>query len=488
MLAIATGWLNVSKSTRLVVKCTKIIFLEPTYSDNTAFMGAIDTDIHQEQDALQLRSVLQTKINSSIYSSLGMFLALFVLAFYFWGMSSTNLIVVWVAIIALGLLLRVGVMRVYSKKINSLDYPGLLKFKRALFFCSLILQTAVGAGVWFLGAEATPLMKLSMTAAICFYGVAILTTLSNDYHVYLYSSALLLIQPAIFWLFQGLQFYWVSVLIICAIVISLKIASAVSKNFAESIDIRFEQNTTMAKLTKARAETQLALEKAEKAIEDKAFFLASASHDLRQPLFAVNMINETLQLHDLSDSAIRLLKIQGQSIEAMNYMFNNLLDISHFDSQKVTTVLKDFDIHDLLLTMKEEFSTVALEKGLQIRFDIPNVIVHSDFDLVARVLRNLISNAIRYTASGKVIASADVVHKELLISVYDTGRGIAEADHERVFHEFVQLDAMPGEVKAGIGVGLAIVKHIDDLLGLRLEMKSDPSVGTTVSFYLPTAS
>jgi signal transduction histidine kinase len=456
-------------------------FLEPTYSDNTAFMGAIGTDIHQEQDALQLRSVLLTKMNSSIYSSSGMLLALFVLAFYFWGMSPSNLIVVWVAIIALGLLLRMGVMRIYSEKINSLDYPELLKFKQSLFFCSLIIQTAVGAGVWFLGAEATPLMKLSMTAAICFYGVAILTTLSNDYHVYLYSSTLLLIQPAIFWLLQGLQFYWVSVLMICAIVISLKVVSAISKNFAESINIRFEQNTTMAKLTKA-------LEKAEKAIEDKAFFLASASHDLRQPLFAVNMINETLQLHDLSDSAIRLLKIQGQSIDAMNYMFNNLLDISHFDSQKVTTVLKDFDMHDLLLTMKEEFSTIAVEKGLQIRFDIPNVIVHSDFDLVARVLRNLISNAIRYTPSGEVVASARVVHKELLISVYDTGRGIAEADHERVFHAFVQLDAMPGVVKAGIGVGLAIVKHIDDLLGLRLKMKSVPGVGTTVSFCLPTAS
>jgi signal transduction histidine kinase len=451
-------------------------------------MSAIDTDRHQEQDALHLRSVLLTKMSSSIYSSSAMFLALFVLVFYFWGMSPGNLIVVWVAIIALGLLLRVGVMRIYSEKINSLDYPGLLTFKRSLFFCSLIIQTAVGAGVWFLGAEATPLMKLSMTAAICFYGAAILTTLSNDYHVYLYSSTLLLIQPAIFWLLQGLQFYWVSVLMIGTIVINLKVVSAISKHFADSIDIRFEQYRTIAKLTKDRAETQLALEKAEKAIEDKAFFLASASHDLRQPLYAMNMINETLQLHDLSDGALRLLKIQGQSIGAMTDMFNDLLDISYFDNHKVTTVLKDFDMHDLLLTMKEEFSTIAVEKGLHICFDIPNVIVHSDFDLVTRVLRNLISNAIRYTASGEVVASANMAHKELLISVYDTGRGIADADHERVFHAFVQLDAMPGVSKAGIGVGLAIVKHIDDLLGLRLQMKSDPGVGTTVSFCLPTAS
>jgi signal transduction histidine kinase len=172
----------------------------------------------------------------------------------------------------------------------------------------------------------------------------------------------------------------------------------------------------------------------------------------------------------------------------MTDMFSGLLDISHFDSHKVTTALKDFDMHDLLLTMKDEFSTIAVEKGLQIRFDIPNVIVHSDFDLVARVLRNLISNAVRYTASGNVVASANVAHKELFISVYDTGPGIAGADHERVFHAFVQLNAMPGVSKAGIGVGLAIVKHIDDLLGLRLQMKSDPGVGTTVSFCLPTAS
>jgi signal transduction histidine kinase len=268
---------------------------------------------------------------------------------------------------------------------------------------------------------------------------------------------------------------------------------AISKNFTESIYIRFEQNRAMAKLTKARAETQLAPQKSEKAIEDKAFFLASASHDLRQQLFAMNMINETLQLNCLSDSAVRLLKIQGQSIDPMTYIFNDLLDTSCFDSQTVTTTLKDFDMHDLLLTMKEEFSAIAVEKGLRIRFDIPNVIVHSDVDFVARVLRNLTGNAARYTASGEVAASANVVHKELLISVSDTGRGIADADHERGFHAFVQLDAMPvvskaGVSKADIGVGLAIVKPIDDLLGLRLQMKSDPGVGTTVSFCLPKAS
>jgi hypothetical protein len=127
---------------------------------------------------------------------------------------------VWVAIIVLDLLIQELIMSTYSEKINSLDYSGLLTFKQSLSFCSLIIQTAVGAGVWFLGAEATPLMKLSMTAAICFYGIAILTTLSNDHHAYLYSSTLLLIQPAIYWLLQGLQLYWVSLLMICAIAIN----------------------------------------------------------------------------------------------------------------------------------------------------------------------------------------------------------------------------------------------------------------------------
>jgi signal transduction histidine kinase len=351
-----------------------------------------------------------------------------------------------------------------------------------------MVQAAVGSGIWFLVPEATTLMKLSMTAAICFYGIGIILALSNDYRVYLYSSTLLFMQPLVYWLFQGIEFYWVSLTIIFVVFVGLTIVRTISKNFAESISIRFEQNGLMANLVHARTETLFALQKAEKAIMDKAFYLASASHDLRQPLFAVNMINETLQLHELPDSALRLLKIQSQSIDAMNNMFNNLLDISQFESKKITIVRKDFDINDLQLSMADEFSTIAAKKGLQFRFEIPQVAVHSDFDLVGRVLRNLISNAICHTTTGEVVVSGEVLNQELVIAVHDTGQGIDEADHERIFDPFVQLNPAPGTGKTSIGVGLSIVKHISELLDLRLQLKSKPEMGTTMSFYLPIAS
>jgi signal transduction histidine kinase len=362
-----------------------------------------------------------------------------------------------------------------------------MKVNGTAVVCSVLMQSAMGAGIWFLGDTATPEIYLSMTAAVCFYGLSVMISLANDFRSYLFSSTLLYSQPLLYWLFEGINGFWLVAVILFSSGIGIMLVKTISHNFAKSSNARFDQGSLVEDLVQARSETELALEKAEKAIEDKAFFMASASHDLRQPLFAVNMINETMQLHELPDSAQRLLKIQGKSIEAMNYMFTNLLDISHFDSRKVTTVLREFAIHDLLLTMKDEFSTIADEKGLNFRFDVPKTTVHSDFDLIARVLRNLISNAIHYTTSGEVVASGNIVGQELFISVYDTGRGIAEADHERIFDAFVQLDNMAGVSKPGIGVGLSIVKHIDDLLGLRLQMKSNFGVGTTMSFCLPVA-
>ena len=453
----------------------------PTLMSNT------DTDLNEDRSAFYLRSVLESKIQVNLSVFVGLIVSLCAFTAYLWvNLSQTNLID-WVGLVTLTLMLRVVVMHRRGPLIESLDYQRLLQFKRALFITSLLMQSAMGAGIWFLGDAATPALYLSMTAVVCFYGLSVMISLANDFRSYVLSSTLLYCQPLLYWLSGGIDNVWVVATILFSSGIGIMLVRTISHNFAKSTNARFDQGKLMVELMQARTETQVALEKVEKAIEGKAFFMASASHDLRQPLFAVTMINETLQLHELPDSAQRLLKIQSQSIEAMNYMFNNLLDMSYFESNNVTKALKDFDVHDLMLTMKDEFSTIANEKGLNFRFDIPNAMVYSDFDLVARVLRNLISNAIHYTISGEVSASGSVVGGELLVSISDTGQGIADADHERIFDAFVQLDTMPGVSKSGIGVGLCIVKHIDDLLGLRLQMKSNPGVGTTMTFYLPMA-
>ncbi|MFT5792386.1 MAG: signal transduction histidine kinase [Candidatus Pseudothioglobus sp.] len=450
-------------------------------------MSHTDRDRNEDRNAFYLRSILESKIQVNLYAFVSMIVALSAFGSYLWVNLSRVSVIWWLGLVTLALILRVVVMYRKGRVIDSFDYLGLLRFKRALFACSLLMQSAMGAGIWFLGDTATPEIYQSMTAVVCFYGLSVMISLANDFRSYVYSSSLLYCQPLLYWLSEGTGSIWIVATILFSSGIGVMVVRTISHNFAKSTDARFDEGRSMVDLMQSRSETQLALEKAEKAIEDKAFFMASASHDLRQPLFAINMINETLQLHELPDGAQRLLKMQGKSIDAMNYMFNNLLDMSHFESHKVTEVLKDFDIHDLLLTMHDEFSAFADEKKLIFRFDLPKVMVRSDFDLVARVLRNLISNAIKYTTSGEVSASGDVVDGKLFISVCDTGRGIADADHERIFDAFVQLEAMPGVSKTGIGVGLSIVKHIDDLLDLRLQVKSSPGVGTTMRFCLPTS-
>jgi signal transduction histidine kinase len=450
-------------------------------------MSDIDTDMCEARSAYYLRSVLESKIQINLYLFVSLAVSLHAFGFYLWINLHQIGSIAWVGLVTLTLVLRAIVMHRKEPNLAAVDYQGLVRFKQASFICSLLMQSAMGAGIWFLGDTAPPEIYLSMTAAICFYGLSVMIGLANDFRSYVFSSTLLYSQPLLYWLFEDIGSLWIVGIILFSSGIGIMLVRTISHNFAKSSHARFDQDRLMVDLVQARSATQLALEKAEKAIEDKAFFMASASHDLRQPLFAVNMINETLQLHELPSSTQRLLEIQGKSIDAMNDMFSNLLDMSHFDSRKVTKVLREFEIQDLLMTMKDEFGAIANDKALLFRFDMPKISVHSDFDLVARVLRNLISNAIHNTTSGEIVASGSVVDHELLISVSDTGRGIAEIDHERVFDAFVQLDTMPGVSKSGIGVGLSIVKHIDDLLELSLQIKSELGVGTTISFCLPVA-
>ena len=212
--------------------------------------------------------------------------------------------------------------------------------------------------------------------------------------------------------------------------------------------------------------------------------MAATSHDLRQPLFAIQMANETMLLQDLPEQVQNLLKIQAKSITTMIKLFNNVLDLAQFDRHEMPCTIVEFNLRNIQATMAEEFTNMARDKGLKFRYDLPDVVVRSDFDLVARLLRDIISNAINYTPQGEIIVSGNVFDGQVIVSVNDTGIGIHKSEHERIFDEFVHLQTAFGKEETGLGVGLAIVKQIDDLLGLNLQLQSEPGVGSTFSFSL----
>ncbi len=226
----------------------------------------------------------------------------------------------------------------------------------------------------------------------------------------------------------------------------------------------------------------------ENAMRARALFLAAASHDLRQPLYAISILADTLALEPLDESAAEVLAKQREAIAVLRTLFDNLLDLSRFDAGEVKPVPRVVALRELLATPALEAEVMCHAKGLAFHVEIAEAWVDTDPDLVRRVASNLLSNAVRYTIAGGVSFTARVEGAHARVTVADSGVGIAEADHERIFGEFVQLANPARDRERGVGLGLSIVKRICDLMNTPIEMTSAPGRGTSFSLRLPLAS
>ncbi len=216
-------------------------------------------------------------------------------------------------------------------------------------------------------------------------------------------------------------------------------------------------------------------EDAERANAAKTRFLAVASHDLRQPMHAVSLLvgllSEKIHLPEVRDL---VGKIQG-SVDAMGGLFDSLLDISKLDAGAVRPNWEEFPIATLLERVSRSFAPIAEQKGLAMVFDESLALVRSDQGLLERIVCNLVSNAIRYTAEGRVSLHCEMTDDVLAIIVEDTGIGIPSEYQERIFDEFFQIANSSRDRSKGLGLGLSIVKRCADLLGHRLSMRSGPT-------------
>jgi len=219
----------------------------------------------------------------------------------------------------------------------------------------------------------------------------------------------------------------------------------------------------------------------------KSRFLATASHDLRQPLQTLGLLSgalrRTLQDVDSQD----LLVQQDQAIDAMSRLLNALLDISKLESGAIQLERTDFDIGALFDEMRREFAGVATAKGLRLSVDSPSDLAHSDSALIGQVLRNLLSNAVKYTSRGGVELVCERRGSRLHIEVRDTGMGIPADQVNLIFDEFFQVGVGPNSSRQGYGLGLSIVQRIARLLDLDVIVTSAPDVGSAFSFQLPAA-
>jgi signal transduction histidine kinase/CheY-like chemotaxis protein len=259
---------------------------------------------------------------------------------------------------------------------------------------------------------------------------------------------------------------------------ALSTGRELSKTFWKSLWQRYENDRLIEqlKVQKTLAET---------ANNDKSRFLASASHDLRQPLQALVLFSDALESISKDEATHHLAEQIGKSVTALVDMFDELLDISKFDAGIVHAAQQHFKLQTVFERLKTDYLPQALKKDLDFTLPETELICYSDPNLLERILRNLISNAIRYTDIGKVSVSCDCIENELRFTVADTGIGIRAESLPHIFEEYYQVENQHRDRLKGLGLGLAIVRRMEALLECKVNVSSMPALGSIFSFNLP---
>lgn len=224
---------------------------------------------------------------------------------------------------------------------------------------------------------------------------------------------------------------------------------------------------------------------AENATESKVKFMAAAGHDLLQPLNAARLFSAALSQCKLPDDTSRLVTSLGLSLDGVESIINTLVDISKLEAGVVKSISEPFVIDDLLSALANEFIPQAEGIGLDFHYIKSGVVVHSDSQLLARILRNFLTNAIRYTDSGKVLLGCRRRPEGLDIQVHDTGIGISEDQLPLIFMEFQRVHDSKGRAEKGLGLGLAIVEKLASVLGCEIFVESSPSRGSVFTVRIP---
>jgi signal transduction histidine kinase len=378
----------------------------------------------------------------------------------------------WLALLTLQTAVRVGLLLAWRRVLPSAEESG----RWATWFT---LGVLVGGVLWGIGTlllmpadrfDLQLLFLLTITA-IVYASIASFGGWLPAFYSFLFPA----LVPSIFWsLFQATPEHIAYALMAAIWVPAIAMLGLrYSRSLERSTALSFE-NAALAE------EARLQKAAAEEANAAKSRFLASASHDLRQPVHALGLFAGALRHEPLPEKAgVLAAQIDG-AVDALDQLFVALLDASRLDAGAITPELRPVDVGDMLERLQAEMEAAAHGKGLTLDLHVGgSAWVTSDPILLQRVLRNLISNAIRYTQHGRILVAVRTAGRsKAAIEIWDTGPGIPEAQRERVFEEFYRGPDSQGQDRGGLGLGLSIVRRLCDLMDHDLELHSRTERGT----------
>lgn len=224
---------------------------------------------------------------------------------------------------------------------------------------------------------------------------------------------------------------------------------------------------------------------AERANLSKTKFLAAVSHDLLQPLNAARLFTSALLEHSFGPKAEGLVRSVSTSLDDVENLLGTLVDISKLDAGVIKPDIMAFDLRDLLNNIAREFRQMAMAEGLTLDFVPSSAVVESDSQLLARILRNFLTNAIRYTGKGRILLGCRRHADHVLLQVWDTGPGVPQDKLTEIFQEFKRIRPAGSQPDKGLGLGLAIVDKISRMLGHEVTVSSIEGKGSVFSVKVP---
>ena len=242
---------------------------------------------------------------------------------------------------------------------------------------------------------------------------------------------------------------------------------------------------TYADLERRVAQRTRQLDQANRA---QSRFLAVASHDLRQPMHAMALFVDQLRTSRSAEEHAVLTQRVEDAARSLSGLLDQLLDLSRLEAGLLQAAPIDFDVADVLSSIEAQFAPLARAKGIELRVHSRHAWLRSDPVLVQRILMNLVANAIQCTERGGVLVSVRLRNGRLRLAVWDTGRGIPEDQRDEVFREFVRLGHASAQPDRGLGLGLAIVARLVEILGTRVELQSTVGRGSVIWFDLPAGT
>lgn len=292
---------------------------------------------------------------------------------------------------------------------------------------------------------------------------------------------------AIYLLWQpSLAFRALGLLVLMYLGVISRVAVNQSRHAYQAIQLRFENIELIEQLTEQK-------KLAEKADADKSRFLAAASHDLRQPLQAMQLYLSSLHPDQSLRKQPEVWAGMQKSMASLQSLFSSLLDLSRLDAGMLQPSMREFSLQAMLAGFIGEYQDQATQKGLQLIMPDNDVIVRSDPVLLENIVRNLLSNALRYSREGEVKLSWSVREctqgaSRVVFQVSDTGLGIPEHLLSEIFNEYFQVGNPERDKNNGLGLGLAIVRRLTRLLGCDIAVESVLGKGSLFALYIPAGT